>query len=244
MTIVTGKPPRPPTQRAARHTKRAYFDFNVVSHAPSVAEAAAHNASSAGGAALIALFEGLEQADDALASDPRNPRAAVAAALTALIQFGLTNSHGKERRFSRVAELLLEDLSSLPAPPIGEIFPAMKGWKGRKRFRRAQACAAYALELLRSGDDDHGVPSRQEAATDVTAVLLAHHVVFALDREDPVDAVIAWGKRSTAQAANDDLAKLRSNPPTIEADVDRVQQRLAVLKWLGDELEKAGYDCA
>jgi hypothetical protein len=193
--------------------------------------------------ALTALFEGLERADDMLASDPRNPRAAVSAALTALVRLGQSSPHGGEGRFSRVVELLLEDLNSLPVATAGEIFPVVRGWSGRRRVRHAQACAAYALGLLRRRDDDTA-PSVHEAATDVAAVLQAHGVPFAAGRTDAAEAVIAWGKGATAKATKDDLSRLRSHGPAIEADADAVQHRLAVLAWLGDALEQAGYDRA
>ena len=213
--------------------KAAQFDFNDSPALSRIAAAATPPG------ALERLLARLEEADDALSAAPGNPRPAALGALRGIVEFLAANPHNDGARFSRVLELLWGELAVLAPAATGQILPPFGGGSGGSLRRLPQkylkACAAFAVETMhRAGLTVDG------AAAEVAALLSRHGFAVGGKRDDPAKGVKAWRRdfrRGAKLAPVPHYRTLLASPP-VRAE-DRAE---AVLTWLANELERAGYE--
>ena len=219
------------------------FDFDLGASLP----LAAHAAHAVTDAAKIRLFEQLEAAAAAWSDPSHGPQKSALAALYAVSVFLADNPFAVSGRLGRSFDLLWLELKNAPAANAGKILPPWDSRQTSDRARRQavnylKGAAAYAAErLYREAGPLHA------AASMVADCLAAHRFPFGAGRSDePWRAILAWraqgqrlgGRPTEAARAFAQLCE-RSPlplPPTAKGK--------DIMAWLGDELERAGYERA
>jgi hypothetical protein len=212
-----------------------FVDFNSAP-SPTVLAAAASTHET-----LVALFDKLARADDALSLNPDTPRAPVLDALRAVIEFAAANPNNVNGRFTRPLELLWVEVSAAGHAPARSILPTVGGGSGGVNRRRVahhvKASAAFAVEQLHQS----GL-TVAAAAGEVAGVLIDYGFPFGANRADSAAAVKAWRRdypRAASPAAKH-YRDLAAAPPLALSGTSEAY-REAVLARLRDQLERAGY---